>query len=109
MAILAPDPEPVVESPPIMEREPTSEAPTPPLGRPVSMYKNAFSKEPKDVALGNVLVAIRKLVTRIHRMAPALAGHDLATIEKRLQEEESDIVAQLRIVDDRVNGWRQAE
>jgi hypothetical protein len=59
MAILAPDPEPVVESPPIMEREPTSEAPTPPLGRPVSMYKNAFSKEPKDVALGNVLVAIR--------------------------------------------------
>jgi hypothetical protein len=52
MAILAPDPEPVVESPPIMEREPTSEAPTPPLGRPVSMYKNAFSKEPKDVALG---------------------------------------------------------
>ena len=30
--------------------------------------------------------AIRKLVTRIHRMAPALAGHDVATIEKRLQE-----------------------
>ena len=53
--------------------------------------------------------AIRKLVTRIHRMAPSLAGHDLATIEKRLQEEESDIVAQLRIVDDRVSTWRQEE
>lgn len=53
--------------------------------------------------------AIRKLVTRIHRMAPALAGLDVATIEKRLQEEESDIVAQLRIVDDRVSTWRQAE
>ena len=53
--------------------------------------------------------AIRKLVTRIHRMAPLLAGHDLAIIEKRLQDEEADIAAQLRIVDDRVNGWRQAE
>jgi hypothetical protein len=53
--------------------------------------------------------AIRKLVTRIHRMAPSLAGHDVATIEKRLQEEESDIAAQLRIVDDRMSAWRQAE
>ena len=53
--------------------------------------------------------AIRKIVTRIHRMAPALAGHDVATIEKRLQDEEADIVAQLRIVDDRVSAWRQAE
>ena len=53
--------------------------------------------------------AIRKLVTRIHRMAPSLAGHDLATIEKRLQDEEADIAAQLRIVDDRVSTWRQAE
>jgi hypothetical protein len=53
--------------------------------------------------------AIRKLVTRIHRMSPGLAGHDVATIEKRLQEEVSDIVAQLRIVDDRVSAWRQAE
>ena len=53
--------------------------------------------------------AIRKLVTRIHRMAPSLAGHDAATIEKRLREQESDIVAQLRIVDDRVSTWRQAE
>ncbi len=59
MAILAPDPEAVVESPPIMEREPTSEEPTPLLGRPVSMYGNAFSKEPQDVALGKILVAIR--------------------------------------------------
>ena len=59
MAILAPDPEPVVASPPIVERGPTSEEPTALLGRPVSMYKNAFSTEPKEVALGNVLVAIR--------------------------------------------------
>ena len=59
MAILAPDPEPVVESPPT-EQEPTSEEPTPLLGRPVSMYGNAFSKEPQDVALGKILVAIRK-------------------------------------------------
>lgn len=42
-------------------------------------------------------------------MAPSLAGHDVATIEKRLQEKEFDITAQLRIVDDRVSTWRQAE
>jgi hypothetical protein len=47
--------------------------------------------------------AIGKLVTRIHRMAPALAGLDAATIVKRLQEEEADIAAQLRIVDYRVS------
>lgn len=53
--------------------------------------------------------AIRKLVTRTHRMAPSLAGHEVATIEKRPQDEESDIVAQRRIVDDRVSSWRQVE
>lgn len=53
--------------------------------------------------------AIRKLVTRIHRMATSLAGQTVETIEKRLQEEEADIAAQLRIVDDRVSTWRQAE
>lgn len=74
MAILAPDTEPVVESLPL-ERGPTSEESTPLLSRPVSMYKNAFSKEPKEVALGNILVAIRngRWGGQVHRLRALLA------------------------------------
>ena len=60
MAILAPDPEPSVESPPIMERGPTSEEPTPLLGRPASMYGNAVREQPRDGVLCNSLVDSRE-------------------------------------------------
>jgi hypothetical protein len=53
--------------------------------------------------------AIRKVVTRLHRIAPSLEGQTAENIRKRLQEEEADISPQLRIVDDRVSSWRQAE
>lgn len=59
MAILAPsEPETGIE-PPTSEQEPVPGPPTSLLRSRVSMFKDAFSKEPKDVELGNILAAIR--------------------------------------------------
>jgi len=53
--------------------------------------------------------AIRKVVTRIHRLAPSLEGHPVEVIESRLKEEEDDIVKQLHTLDERLNAWQQAD
>ena len=65
------------------------------------MNPNIFHQKtitsPTPAHLGAELgAAIRKLVTRIHRMAPALAGHDVGTIEKRLQEEALSFASLVR-------------
>ncbi|MCL4181415.1 MAG: hypothetical protein KJ072_27210 [Verrucomicrobia bacterium] len=49
--------------------------------------------------------AIRKTVLRVHLLAPSLTGQPLATIEERLKDEEQGIIAQLRILDDRLRDW----
>jgi hypothetical protein len=53
--------------------------------------------------------AIRKVVTRLHRTAPSLEGHPVATIEARLKEEEDDILKQLHTIDERLKPWQQAD
>jgi hypothetical protein len=53
--------------------------------------------------------AIRKVVTRLHRTAPSLEGHPVATIEARLKEEEDDILKQLHTIDERMKPWQQAD
>lgn len=52
--------------------------------------------------------AIRKVVTRLHRVAPSLEGHPTAVIEARLKEEEDDILKQLHTLDERLAAWQQA-
>jgi hypothetical protein len=53
--------------------------------------------------------AIRKVVTRLHRTAPSLEGHPVATIEARLKEEEDDILKQLHTLNERLRPWQQSD
>ena len=53
--------------------------------------------------------AIRKVVTRIHRLAPSLEGHPVEVIESRLKEEEDDIVKQLYTLDERLSAWQRTD
>ena len=39
--------------------------------------------------------AIRKVLTRLHRIAPSLEGHPVEMIETRLKEEEDEVLKQL--------------
>jgi hypothetical protein len=60
--------------------------------------------------LGAELVgAIRKVLTRLHRVAPSLEGRKADVIEARLKEQEEEVLAQLQIVEDRLAAWRRAE
>lgn len=51
--------------------------------------------------------AIRTVVTRLHRVAPSLAGHPVEIIETRLKEEEDEILKQLHTIDERLKGWQR--
>ena len=53
--------------------------------------------------------AIRKVLTRVHRVAPSLEGRKTDVIEARLKEQEREILTQLQIVDVRLEQWRRAE
>ena len=53
--------------------------------------------------------AIRKVVTRVHRVAPSLEGQPVPVIEARLKEEEDDILKQLHTLDERLGAWQRAE
>jgi len=49
--------------------------------------------------------AIRKVVTRLHRLAPSLEGQSAQMIEGRLKEEEDGILVQLNLIDEQVTQW----
>jgi hypothetical protein len=51
--------------------------------------------------------AIRKVVTRVHRLAPSLAGQSAEVIEQRLKEEEDGILAQVNIIHEQVRAWEE--
>jgi hypothetical protein len=51
--------------------------------------------------------AIRKVVTQTHRVAPSLEGRKAEVIEGRLKEQEEEVPAQVRILDDRLAAWRE--
>ena len=51
--------------------------------------------------------AIRKVVTRIHRLAPSLEGQSTKVIEERLKEEEDGILMQLNMIDSQIEKWEQ--
>ena len=53
--------------------------------------------------------AIRKVVTRAHRVAPSLEGQPVPVIEARLKEEEDDILKQLHTLDERLSEWQRAD
>jgi hypothetical protein len=46
--------------------------------------------------------AIRKVITRSHRLAPSLVGQPIEVIEARLREQEAEAIAQIQIMDDRL-------
>ena len=50
--------------------------------------------------------AIRKVLTRLHRVAPSLEGRKLDVIEARLREQEEDVLSQLQLLDDRLAAWQ---
>ena len=52
--------------------------------------------------------AIRKVVSRLHRVAPALEGLAVAVIEGRLKEEEDEILKQLHTIGDRLGRWQES-
>ena len=51
--------------------------------------------------------AIRKVVTRLHRMAPSLVGHPVDVIETRLKEEEDEILKQLHLLHEHLSRWEE--
>ena len=52
--------------------------------------------------------AIRKVLTRLHRLAPSLVGHPVDVIEARLKEEEDGVLAQLHLLDEQLGQWQKA-
>jgi hypothetical protein len=52
--------------------------------------------------------AIRKVLTRLHRIAPSLEGHPVEVIETRLKEEEDEVLKQLHTIDERLAQWQGA-
>ena len=52
--------------------------------------------------------AIRKVLTRLHRIAPSLEGHPVEVIEARLKEEEDEVLKQLHTIDERLAQWQSA-
>ena len=50
--------------------------------------------------------AIRKMVMRVHLLAPSLVDQPTEVVAKRLTEEEAGIVAQVRILDEALAQWR---
>jgi hypothetical protein len=46
--------------------------------------------------------ALRKVITRSHRLAPSLVGQPVEIIEARLKEQEAEVAAQIQIMDDRL-------
>ena len=53
--------------------------------------------------------AIRKKVTRTHRIAPSLEGQPVAVIETRLKEQEDEVLTQLHTLDDHLTAWQRAD
>ncbi|MCZ7636892.1 MAG: hypothetical protein M5U12_13100 [Verrucomicrobia bacterium] len=53
--------------------------------------------------------AIRKVLTRLHRVAPSLEGQPVPVIEERLKEEEDEILKQLHTLDERLNAWQRKD
>jgi len=52
--------------------------------------------------------AIRKVLTRLHRIAPSLEGHPVEVIETRLKEEEDEVLKQLHTIDEHLAQWQGA-
>ena len=52
--------------------------------------------------------AIRKVLTRLHRIAPSLEGHPVEVIETRLKEEEDEVLKQLHTIDEHLTQWQGA-
>ena len=52
--------------------------------------------------------AIRKVLTRLHRLAPSLVGHPVDVIEARLKEEEDGVLTQLHLLDEQLGQWQKA-
>jgi len=52
--------------------------------------------------------AIRKVLTRLHRIAPSLEGHPVEVIETRLKEEEDEVLKQLHTIDELLTQWQGA-
>ena len=50
--------------------------------------------------------AIRKVLTRLHRIAPSLVGHPVEVVEARLKEEEDEVLKQLHTIDERIRAWQ---
>ncbi|CAG0995231.1 hypothetical protein ARNL5_03564 [Anaerolineae bacterium] len=53
--------------------------------------------------------AIRKVLTRLHRVAPSLEGQPVPVIEERLKEEEDEILKQLHTLDERLSAWQRKD
>ena len=53
--------------------------------------------------------AIRTVITRLHRLAPSLDGHEVPVIEARLKEVEDEVLGQLQVIDERLTQWQAAD
>lgn len=51
--------------------------------------------------------AIRKVVCRLHRVAPSIVGHPVEVVETRLKEEEDEILKQLHLLHEHLSRWEE--
>jgi hypothetical protein len=79
-------------------------------GRTQATRDGFWEQVPAEVrALGAQLGhAIRKVLTRLPRLAPSLAGQAVEVIAQRLREHETEVLAQLPVVEDRLRAWHDA-
>ncbi len=57
---------------------------------------------------GDLMAAIRKVVSQIHLVAPSVVGLSVPEAEVRLKESEDEILEQLRTLPDRLAEWHDA-
>jgi hypothetical protein len=51
--------------------------------------------------------AIRKVVSRLHRVAPSIVGLPVEVVETRLKEEEDEILKQLHLLHEHLSRWEE--
>ena len=51
--------------------------------------------------------AIRKVICRLHRIAPSVVGHPVEVVESRLKEEEDEILKQLHLLQEHLSRWEE--
>lgn len=52
--------------------------------------------------------AIRKVLTRLHRIAPSLVGNPVEDLDARLKEDQDEVLKQLHTIDERLGEWQRS-